>query len=753
MKKLMLFIIVSLNNTILSLACGYYPMGEDIRFSLFYPKYFRYSGFSNFNYNSHLFGFSDSDNTEADYTDKDENIEDWFRFTGKKIPMDDISQAIYDLSIGEITEDSDNQFLKYLYSTGQSNVINYIITAKSIEDINSTYYDDDPWERNHANIIIDRNKYLKSISKKCNEESNEYLKRRYAFLMIRLAYYSGEKEIISNYFKDYFEKKPKDFLYYWSLYFYSFVENSSTNIPAVFAHSPEKRYACYYYFHKDFNLRAALKHAKSKDEIANAYIFASVQKLDKNVTALKTIYKYQPKNQSLDFLLLREINKLEDWIYTPYYTNYLPSIEESAWENRPVVTTNILRARSERDRQYARKLLKFVRTVNLKKVNDPLLWQASKIQLLFMSKKYVACIKHINAFIKKYPNEKICKELEQIKALSYLANQKHGEAIIPEITKPIIEKNLSDKRFIFAAGRELEFLGNLPDAIALISNIDPDEDYNYDLVWQGNRLRNSEKMEYFTNTFSYLDFVYSAAELQKVVNKLEKTSNSRFEKVVFYKLLKNKDYIKDLLGTKYIREDKLQKALATFKSIGKSYWNNNYNAWERDKYDGGSYSFDENPFFDLKYTDKFIDNIEPFKVTKLSVTEHLIKYLTIAENPASKERDYYYFIIANCYYNMSQHGNTWMMRRYNSSSNVRNWEWYIDESEYRNNKKAQLYYLEAFKQSKSPEFKALCLRMSEYAVTGTRNFKKLKTEYPQYYEDLSQCYNLTKYFNARQKIK
>ena len=74
------------------------------------------------------------------------------------------------------------------------------------------------------------------------------------------------------------------------------------------------------------------------------------------------------------------------------------------------------------------------------------------------------------------------------------------------------------------------------------------------------------------NIFDYLDFVYSADELQIVINKLNSKIDDDFYKTIYSQLLNDKNYLIDLLGTKYIRENKLSKALKSFESIEKKYW-------------------------------------------------------------------------------------------------------------------------------------------------------------------------------------
>ena len=181
------------------------------------------------------------------------------------------------------------------------------------------------------------------------------------------------------------------------------------------------------------------------------------------------------------------------------------------------------------------------------------------------------------------------------------------------------------KGFFFTLGRELEFLGNISDGLALIAlgkstgnNENYYQSYDSNMQWQGNRLQNSGNLKYFYEYFDYLDFVYSANQLQVVINKLNTRFDSDFEKDIYSQLLKDKNYLKDLLGTKYLRENRLNEALSTFKTMGNKYWDENYNSWERDKYDD-YYCFEENPFYDFKYTEKFIPHKEKYLVTKLSI--------------------------------------------------------------------------------------------------------------------------------------
>ncbi|GGF29774.1 hypothetical protein [Flavobacterium limi] len=755
MKKFLVFTVLLVSSFSRTLACGYSPNGEDVRYSICKPEYFKYASYKAFYYNADLWGF-DYDRDPNSYKLIDANILDWYNFTNRKVSIEDIEDFNFNLTYTDVHSQSDNEFIKYLYVNNKTEAIRYLKIAKSCELTNDS---DDVWERNENENNQRRSQLLAKIIKITNSEKNQYFKRKYAFLTIRLAYYSGDINMIKDVFKSNFKEGKKDYLYYWSLFFYTFTQENQAymvDVANLMANCPEKKYASYYFFHEKFKIDEALKLSKTKEEIANVYAYASMQKKDKNIHYLKEIYKNNPKSEILGFLLLRELNKIEDWVYTPYYSNYTPSTDfENFWSNdKNKITTETLRNQSEVDRLYAQEILDFIKSIEINKIHDPVVWKAVQINLEFITRHYNDCLQNITLFKKQYPSEKVIEEIEKIKALCITADQENGKAVIKPEIESVILKYKDDERFIFALGRELEFKGNIVDGLALMSLIEgtTNEGYNSDDVeWRDNRIKTSGNLAEFYRYFDYVDFVYAAKDLQKIINRVENENWSEFQKNIYTKISKDKDYLKDLLGTKYIRENQLSNALKTFRSLDKKYWDDNYNAWERGEYDE-NYVFNQNPFYDFKHTKDFIEHKEKYIVTKLSVTERLIKYTNLANNPKTKDRDYYYFLIANCYYNMSDYGNSWMMRRYFSSGYdiYHGKESYIDEIEYRNKLKAVANYKLAFQNAKTDKFKALCLRMIDFAEKEEyTNSSRVTKQFPEFASDLSGCENLESYFNAR----
>lgn len=766
MKKLLLFTIIFwLVNPQSSSACWFEPEGEYVRFHLLNTNVLQIPGeYAAFLYSAN--GYLPILN-ENEY---DENVTAWQNLVDGKVSKAVIADFLYNDFPYAWNANSSNDFVRYLYRHQKKELISYLLLAKECEPYNSIDYDNDPWERKTKVIHLhkERNLLIQKISKQLSATKNSELRRRYAFLAIRLAHYNEDDNTTITFFNQYFNANKKDFLYYWSLYFKSLTnQGNSLDYANVLVNSSQKAPIMFLLSRDKFSIKEALHLAKSDEERAGAYIFASMQNLAPNLENLEQIYRYHASSKFFDFLLFREIQKLEDWIYTPYYSNYLPSTElRFNWEEKRNINSLITRKRSEKDRNYARQVLQFVQRINLDKVSQPQNIQIAEIQLLFMSRKFDECLKKIAIYFRKNPNRPENKELEQIKALTLISMQKKEKFILTPEIQEIILKYKDERPFLFASGRELEFLNQFPEAVALISSMEKlntNDDYDYEnepnyIFWQGNHSNTSTNLFYFDRFFNYIDYTYSAQQVKTVVESLKNIPNDAFHRQMFDVLLQSKNNLYDLLGTKYIRENNLNAAMNAFKSAKEKYWEENYNNWGKGKYDG-SWVFDKNPFYDISNTPDFIPDRKDFRLTKVSVLEHLIDYIAKSEDKTNPKNAYYSFLVATCYYNMSQYGNSWMMRRFRSTSNY-NFDQpnYSDEKEYRENNLAKKYYHQAYIQAKNKRFKALALRMEEW-VNGQDSERyswhdknkqqpknRLLREFPEYYSRISNCYNLNEFF-------
>ena len=741
MKNFLVFILTSVSSTLF--ACGFYPFGEEIRFSFLKPETFGYESYSEFIYSSNLF----YPNNEGVYLKGtiDPNEDLWKKYCKNKVAVEAIRAVLLEFKEEDITVKSTNEMIRYLYQIKNFEAIDYLKFAKSCEFFNGNY--EDTWEKKENYAMPKRKDLIDKAILLSNKTTSKELKKRYTFLAIRLAYYNNDLEKIKILYDGVFKSRKKaDILNYWSLYFRTLAETNKAlaNFYAaqVFVNAPDKRFMIAGAFNTKIPIDSVLKYAKTNQEKANVYLLAGIKKSDQSLYYLKQIYKYNPKFDGLSFLLLREINKIEDWVFTPYYSLFNPSVSEfDYWSEDKNNSIKDILQRVEKDRAYAGEVLQFIKTVNLKKIDNPFLWKISKSYLSFVTKDNKGCLNQIDILEKSISQtDSIYNQIKIIKALALTANQQKDKAFILDEVKPILLKNEKHKKFLFAIGRELEYKGNTTDAAFLYSKLnDIQNDYdNYSTAyWKTNKNKRSRYnyTDYFSDYFNYIDVIYSPEQVEKIVEEIENSDLDLFS-VWKHSIIKNeRSKLNDLIGTKYIRQNNLESAITYFKKINSTDIPKYSDClWERPNCSVAGL-FDTNPFFVLKYTPHFIDQKKHFIVNKQSITEHLILYLNKASDAKEENRDYYYFLAANSYLNMTQYGNSWMMRRYYKKSDYDESP-YEDEKEYYQCDLAKKYYLLALEHAKNNNFKALCLRMA-----GRCEKNKLQYQYQYDYNDKIEDYD------------
>lgn len=781
MKRLTVFILVFLASCPReSKACSdYYPFGEGARFSLFNAHCFAFQGYDPFFYSVHNFAPSFYDSLYMGESDKigvveRSNIELW-RKRCRNIPS---AQSIYDAIYGadEFTDPaSSNAFVNYLTKQKDSEAIAYLDFAKHISGLSD--FVADPWERNQNTLEPLRRRQIATALKRARTVKDKDISRRYAFLAIRTAYYNDQREKVKNVYDEFFAgRDEKNLIDYWSMYFRAVVEPDSALanyfFAQVFVHAPDKRFMTAQLYYKSFPVAKVLKLAKTSEEKAAIWFLTGVRNHGRVMENIEWMYLLNANNEGLDFLLLREINKLEDWIYTPYYTNYAPSVQKSGDEKK--YASALKRAkRIKDDRAYAAKLLAFVQEGKKGRKSKSLIWQMAYAHLLFMTENDSAALREIAVLEGMHPTKSVMEQAQLLKAVCLTSLQPEGNAIIPNEIKPLLQEQAKKKnyRFIFAVARELEFKGNTTDAAFLITRVNQAlYDWNEMeevISWQRRTAKASWYSYTFTDYFDYMDAVYTAEQVKDLIGNMENSDKSdAFERWKRELLIKDMPRLYDLLGTKYMRIDELQLALSNFQKVNDTLWTSKYMPFAQ--------YLDANPFYANFYSEHQKNEADTIRFTKVSLTKALIHYRKLADDTSNANRDYYYFLVANCYFNMTYHGNSWVMKRYWWSSYRQDVE-YASGDDYFCCNYAKQYYLKAKAVSKKKKFAALCLRMAgrcekyrlefnlpshDYYYDQSKRwekvfganvyYKQLRKQYPKDYEELiSNCYSFEEYFKKR----
>lgn len=772
MKKLLIYTLLLGSSFIFKLhACSYYPYREAIRFCFTHSLNLNMLEFSEFDYSTHRF-YSNNDIEDTG------NIDAWFEHCNKKVTKQAIKEAIYVIPFYDFNKASPNTMIQYLYKQNDTETIAYIKFAKNCEAFNKSY--EDPWERNESKGINERAKIIKTAIQKIEQTANSALKRRYAFLAIRLAHYNNNKEEIIHLFNSVITKSStKDILYYWSLYFRAKAEKNndlqSYYAAQVFANSAEKRFPIFYNFDFKLSIDKILKHAKNNTEKANIYAIKGIKEHGKALKYMQKVATLNTTNKLLPFLVLREINKLEDWILTPYFSLFDPSLSETNTHYlREDFSYTTIQKRIKKDRVYAEKITFFIQSLP-KAIQEKTVWRVLKIQLHYLTQNYNKALHEITA-LKDTKNIKkeLQEQLEKTKALCSIALQKNGNASLNSTLKKVILTYKKDQQFVFAIARELEYKGNKTEAALLYAAL-PEYNNEYldtGVYWKSKKNKKSSYYDYFDNYFEYANVMYSVDEIELLISNIltNKDKQDAFSVWKYRFIKKDIPKLYDLVGTMYIRKNNLEKALFFFNKIDNTYWDKTNYLWGK-IYDDTKFSNHgkehkdkvrdyQNPFYKLNHATRFITEKETFELNKKTVTAKLIEY--IEKTKTAKNKDYYYFLVANCYYNMTIYGNAWMMRRFGVSSYDTE-PYPEDEPEFRRGTLAKKYYTLAFENATNDKFRALCLKMigkcEYFEKIDSRNssknsslfkintaYKKLKDLNENYYEELRHCGWFENYF-------
>ena len=767
MKNWIIVILFLFISRSITFSCGYYPYGEDIRYNLLKPNYIGFKGMDPFNYSSNCFWGETEESTSFTDNYKSENIHLWFYYFKGEFNENDLKEAVYHSSSKELRDKkSDNKFILFLQESKNKEILNYLIFAKKCSSLNSFF--SDPWEDFEIKDKWKRKRHIKKALYYAEKTKNEELKRRYAYLAIRMAYYNSDKERANSIFSKYFNVSiPKNVLDYWALHFKLHFDESSARknveVANVFYHSVEKRYAVHFLYDTTFNFNESLNQTKNNEEKGALYLLKLATKADKSLNEIKSFYSYLPNSPELEFLILRELNKLENWILTPHYTLFEPSMSDYYDYESDLSTNKIMIERMNSDRLYAKEVYEWMNSIDSKITNKFESWQTMKLYIQFMSGEKRGLLHEVlkNRNV-KYENNDLNFFNNMLYSLVYLNSFENPNLENETVQKTLMsasKKSLS--QFIFTLGRELEFKDNTTEAALLYSKMN-DSDYG-NVYWKSHDFSSPYYSDYFADFFFYLDAQYTPKQVVDLILSIEKKEiKTEFDSWKFTKIITYKDRLYDLLGTKYVRLDDLENALITFKKVNDSLW----------KSDGLPYKFylNANPFYTNLYNEHRVTIGDTISYTKPEIIQKLINYKNKINSDKEENKAYYCFQVANCYLNMTTYGNSWMMRRY-YWSNYPGLMGLVDDQEYLNCNLAKKYYLEAEKYSRNDKFAALSLRMAgrceEYKddylsfsnnfydenSTDTQEenkyFKQLKNKYPDHYEPLiSNCLSFTEYYKS-----
>ncbi|MCC9074232.1 hypothetical protein LNQ49_21815 [Flavobacterium sp. F-65] len=703
-----------------SFACGWSESDETSRLVLFKSERTGFLKLNYFCYSANTF----HEVSEVSSKDQELNCLEWQRKIGATVTTADIYTILYETDSDKFQVAYQNKILKQTFAKNtfiatlllpkNKAFLDYLVFAKKLEynNVPSSKWESwssiDSYQENANSVALD------DYDEKISSAKDPFLKQRYAFLILRDRFYSADKAEVIRLYDTYFANNKNTILEPWALYYKALCIDDfplqNYLLSKVFASCEDKTFAVmqHYNFRKT---AATLSLAKNDEERNMILIIESMRNPAPDLNTMKQVYKLDPNSIYFSFLVQREINKLEDWIFTPKYSvNKIPAISSdlSSWYDNYV---NAKTVNFNKDIIYLKELKQFLIEVHGTVSGEQKDFISSAIaQLCFiddeieLGKKYVAMISDkANASIQLQKNIQL--------------------ALVVLKQDNLQDKNIQNNLFnYFNAIENLveednSLLKNLYSLYRIASN---------EFSKKGDRatagllfLKSNLKKEalnswyYYEPAFyQYIGYFERYATLEDMDNLIalyKKENKTPFEKYILAgTIAPDVNYYRDVKGTIAFRKNNLALAYQIFASMPADFWQKNYEY---------KHFLNEDPF-----VPKVLQKQKEKKFTyHFNKAEFVARLIELKKENTAKSN----LLLAHAYFNVSYWGNSWMMIAYDWSSSG-NWKTYSDyvygetnydaEMTYQNSNYyrctlAKMYYEKALELSRNKEEKALASLM------------------------------------------
>ncbi|MDR3679024.1 MAG: hypothetical protein P4L41_03585 [Flavipsychrobacter sp.] len=723
--------------------------------------------------------------TEEDTTGgilPDQNLAAWYAFTDHKASLQDIDSFVYKYSVADLEKlmggetsslpavIKNNSFAKWLMQQNDKEAITYLIFAKKCETQTQPldeYYDGKTRKfikpvRN-ATLVQELEKQGMDLLKTARAS---FIHTRYQYQMLRLAFYNNDNTTTLKLYTDFFNNSTDTSviafrckgLYAGALFKTGERQQAAYIYSRLFDGSDELKLNAHISFNwaTEGDIDSVLLFCKNSHERSVVYVMNGLYEHNgqerAGLSILEHAYKEDPAVRGLDIVMTRELNKAEQ----RYFAN---SFQNNLSDSKSVYDDSILLRRKGLPNEYTsylKELNVFAQKVSIEnKTGHTAYWQLASAYIYLMLGDKDNCNKYLGLAQQQNMTDMEHDEHEVINALCILRSDNKVTAdvearLLPSL-KWIEQRTTKKQRFnqvyndIMTKALTAAYLrqGDTIKAIYCLSrslampnnNIDG---YYYDGFGTaaGSLLEKMDPMQ--------LNSVEAFVQGNKTPYENWLTSNSRYTMGV----------LQELEGTKYIRLHQFGRAAEILAKVPAAILNKTVLP-----------DILVSHLFDSQDWNKSDSTTTYTKLTFARKMNELEQGM--AKNPKDSRTPYQY---ANALYNITYYGKAWQALKYYRGG-TENEAYRISkerialkftEQEYYNAHLPEQYYIQAFKNSTDPEFKARCLFLAakcrqkncpepehtdQYYYWNHENYYDNSLASP-YFKQLKEGYSKTKFFNA-----
>lgn len=686
-------------------ACGPSLYPDEARFALFRNGINGQEGFEPFFYSEYFLNSNAPDPTGKDYK---RNCQEWQQVTGTSVSFEDIYSIQYtcapDSFLSAYEQKSwstfkQNSFTSWLLKKKNKAYLDYFILAKQMEA--AQFYRGDPWTASLLDTnTIALDKLAQIALDRCGSTKNSFLKTRYAFQAIKTVYYVNKPDKLATYLKAFetYIEPGQSVVKGWGYYFYGLLQQDQLKrnvcLLRAFDLSEEKKVAAFNKIDPD-SLAAIIQKEKDPYLKEIALAMQGIYTTDRAGAIIVALYQVNPDSKYLPLLLSREINKIEDWIWSYTFLgfsslgiNYEGKPTFSYWNKGYTEDEEqqkvLIAANREKDLEYVEELCALMAKMGSTQFPDKDFLRLAQAHLYNIRGNYTAATRVLagltlpdtSIYYKQWLIESIilCTNTEDIsdpdvqaRLLQWLkrfdnapsTNDNNNNDPIAESEDDlselylVISKKFQDKGAINLAGL-------LYNKSHHIRNIYDGWETSWDDAYRPQQKKPhsvSPKMNY--KQIAFWDRYAGPQELEALMAFKAKQNKTAFEQYISPEQWPDDQVYKDLMGTKYMRMERYHDALKVFQSMDQEFWNDNYHYADYLPFTG---------IADLRtYAPWETSRSKYYKRTcKTDIVADIVAIIDRINQPglSPEQKAAYYIQLGNCKLNMTKNGLFWMMLSY-----------------------------------------------------------------------------------------
>ncbi|MCB0534300.1 MAG: hypothetical protein KDD14_19010 [Saprospiraceae bacterium] len=486
-----------------------------------------------------------------------------------------------------------------------------------------------------------------------------FLQTRYAFTTLRLSLYAGGKaNQVRELFRQYLEPLPDStVLRTWALHYLAEVTSDALQRnylnSLVFDRCDSKKQRIKQVF-ESYYTSQVLSKAKNAHEKAVILTLRELNNPGKSIDGIRQLLTIAPDDHYLQLVISREINKIEDWLFTPEVLGiagsmHYSTVGKNTWETSDDYYDLPKKWRTT-DLNYLRQLRRILIDALPGSQTNRDFIKLAIAQLYLLDRQPVKAM----PFVRAVQPDGFLFELQKKLLELQLTLQTR------DIANPSVQEQLT-RQLRWLEQRQSSILAG-PRTFTLALSLCASFFEKKGMKTEAFLLRNRGNLQSFFNDYhntyysqiSQFDRLGSTGDVRQAIRLIEKTDKTAFEQMItepyeiaypFY----------DLLGTMLMREARVEEGYEWFHQVPENFW----------KTAGDFiYYLDEDPFnrvLPLRDRPSFDVYTKPTMAKKLLELEKIA-----TENPEKAAEAW--LQLGNAWFNFSRYGHSWMMLNYSWSS-------------------------------------------------------------------------------------